>query len=1222
MALTSEELSLLRKEGHRAKLYLSVHKPGTLMQARLNDADVERGDRSIVYDTGSGTGFANILAGMVLWVSDTAAGSKSKGTVRIKSVVGTVSSGTFTVAENSIDWADDDYLTVKDDFPLFPVFARLADDGTFYKDYDVAYTDQNEEPDPVAISGPHRAGFMSSGSCVFSFDQGDESYAIAPGATISTHSWSFRGTGNFDNAASATPTLTVTVANPNGDWLYHTITDDNGKSHTTRRLVFTHERETDVPYTDCEINSFNGGFEQGGWSTSIRVFGDADTNEFPDNALVIVWWETWFGTTETFIGGPDGAEDVLFCGYIRGETVQKDWNTGEVTFTATTINGLMQRHIAHSISLEAVRSTPSTWYEYDYRMNVARVLHHLWRWHSTLLDICDVFLETSSTRYMKACDDLVRNNLYSIADSFARQYANQTHVCCNKQGQLCAERDVQMMNATDRSALTLVMDITDADRDKALVMKREPEKKTGLIHVDGFVFDGSDNTPIIARAPGTAPEDTGAGVMSVQRQALLSQTDGNELAGRKLAQANNTFKDIRISFGNYAGALDFVPQEKFTMSLAAADTTRGIVWASQVLYLRSAQISYDPQSGGVTVEGTFEKDAEGPDGVTGDYPTDIPGTAEDPDLPDWPPIPETAAGTLVAFTYGAGVRWSRDKGASWVARNGSDTGSLLNLLWGYVDPWSVKYGGGNPEKAHLWKGGLGFIRRSTDAGRTWEDVTPLTDPPNSWNDVTAPTAATVYYNQGVPDFCNEKVHYWIAYYMEVGGAYRGYLLKTSDNGRSWNWYNMGSDHLTATAWNYPVRATEVDFLWCDNEDSGSPARTLVNPDNVSADDGAAGGARIAYTGKSATGSFASRIIQFHFDGWFSLDPAVLDGGINIEAQLQTSVDTMTIADSTYIHLTVAVGEFSNCYGYGSDYLDWDGNVEGYPPSVPDTKNKAMDLMTPRRSIWITIVEDSPGAAGYTGSGYHQHLFDYIKIYPGAIYTQVWPTAIDIDKKTGRFLYVSTWEGKRTQLRIYDTEDSLVDPAFIRTVAAHDVLKTDMESRAYWVAARALNDAAHADYEAHILVYGLWPRTATLRDQLIAIEAVKARTDFVDFLAYLDDASWLTSEWLGGSAWLEHDHIVVVLMRTGGANCEVWETTDFASNWNLRSEIPFISGASKGVEFGMSVHRGTAKIMAAGDRTGDKIFSQDADYDSAWTDISPGGSPTKIVALQWVYGHTW
>jgi len=800
--LSDAEKALLRATGHKAEFALFVHKPASMLVARLNDAAITRGERSIDYDGGTGTAanFAIIAAnpGMPLWVSDATngeAGAKEVGVVRVRSIVGDETSGTITVAENAIDWSDNDYLTIKFDFPLFPVWPYLTTDtSTWRKDGPEGdlYSDENEEPPPVVIMGPHRAGALTAGSLALSLDCSD-SYGIGLNTTISSQAWVFYGTGTFDDDTSDTPTLTITAANPDGDWLKCTVTDSNGKTQASYRLIFTTDANNEA-YTDFEVSGLSGNWQSGGWRLSMEVHGDAALSDFPDNAIVLLWHIAIYGSTTQYIGGPTGAKGVLFAGYLRSDTLQQDWNTGSVSFDATTIQALLNKHMMFSVALEAHRD-PDVWYKYLYNaLSAARAVHHLWRYQSTLFEIADVFLPTSNTLLMKACDDFIRQTLYAQANTFAEQHGIQAHVACNKQGQLYIEENANYLDSTDRDALTTITELTSEDW-TVLTIVRQIEKQVAMVNLSGFGFDGVTATPLVAKAPGDVPEDEGLQSISTTRQILDDQTQANELAGRVLAVANNEYPEVRVPFhGHYGGVTDLVPQEWYTITIGAGDTPRDLVWTDKKMVCRSSTIKIDAANGFISADAVMETEAEGPDGITGDYPTDVPDDVTPP-APTWPPDPATSMLTGALLSFGYDGCWYRPpESTDWAER---DTGVVAdNDEQGGWDPWwftPTKQNSSDPNDSILWRCQVGKIYRSTNGGQTWLDVTPTNDPPNDLGDTTAPTAATVTYLQRVDSIHADKLHIFLVGFQEVDSGdslWRGWLLRTDDDGATYTWQSL------------------------------------------------------------------------------------------------------------------------------------------------------------------------------------------------------------------------------------------------------------------------------------------------------------------------------------------------------------------------------------------------------------------------------------------------
>ena len=323
--LTEGEKALLLERPHRTKLYMVVDKPPTVLAARVNNSMITKGARTIVYDNESGNEAA-VLAGMTLLVG-TAAGSSDLGAVRVKAI--NASTNTLTIAENSIAWVDNVYLTVKAEFRLWSVFPNMTVSGSvvdWFKDYDInydtnVYRKQNVWLPPVPIMGPPAVAFLDGGTATVRF-VGEDSYTICPnGIKIggvsqddvdidSTCVWAFEG-----GTPSAASTLGTKV-NPHqitwntaGRYLASLQVANNKPTYNNKayvkktigyRPVFILNRPGSAlgenePYEEFQLVSCSGDFTSGGWEAKIRVFGDADIDEFPDNAMVVLFAEEWWG---------------------------------------------------------------------------------------------------------------------------------------------------------------------------------------------------------------------------------------------------------------------------------------------------------------------------------------------------------------------------------------------------------------------------------------------------------------------------------------------------------------------------------------------------------------------------------------------------------------------------------------------------------------------------------------------------------------------------------------------------------------------------------------------------------------------------------------------------------------------------------------------------------------------------------------------------------------
>ena len=783
---------------HVSRLYLSVLKPQIVYVGTITGSPDPFATGITVSDV-SGN-IANIIEGMTIFVGTTAGDDDvDDGRRRYRSRAGQV----LKVDENSIIWTDGMFITVIENWELWPVFPWITPDGppfVFYKDRDIAYTDQNENVDPVAIiRHNHAAKFLDGPTVSFNLIATD-SYAVANGASISTYLWEC-DYGVIGNSAAGSTTITFDTPNKNGYWVHLTVTDSNGKSHTTRRVRFVHTRTgTHAPHYDFQaVNPPTGDWATGGWRATFEVRDEAGIDNFPDKSLCLFWGEEFYnGVLRSNIGKNSS---VQIAGYIRGDTITTN-TTGDdyVRFQVTTIHDLMKRHKMFSVSLED-KSNPNKWYEYSANGNgltVSGAVHHFWHWHSTLLDITNVLLPVATdTVRFPACDDFVNGDLYSMAENFAFSHGIFSHVCCNKLGEVYMEVDANMLGTTGRADLTWAMFIEERDRrgDPILNIIRDTERTAAYATLDGVTYDGATTTPLIAVAPSDVPYVDGGSELVLERQALEDLPDAVSKVGRALAIVNSVFKQFPVQFaGNYS-FIDLVPQEWFLITIEADETKRGIAVTDLKMLPRLITNAYDPSLGVMQTNVVFDPEASGQDGIEGNYPSDL----EDP--PE--PLPLSLVdGALVTFdsVNGCHVR------SSWTEKNGILAGADIQDQYGGKDSWwAINQGSVDIDDAILWKCDVGAIFRTTDLGATWTDMTPATGP-----DSYDPTTLTYIAYQG-NDFYNYE-HIFLARVLDSGTWY-SWILYTGDNGANWSWKGTGSEHDFSADSFGPEQNVGDDCFW-------------------------------------------------------------------------------------------------------------------------------------------------------------------------------------------------------------------------------------------------------------------------------------------------------------------------------------------------------------------------------------------------------------------------
>ena len=164
-ALDAAELEHLRTFQQRSRIYLAIspHPTNSIEYVmRVNGVPASFDSVfEIDYDrdglpAGDAAAFANCLRDMSVWIGTTS-GARDVGVVRLRGFSGgsNETAGTMLVGEMSeIEFSDNDYLTVMDDYRLWPRHIYIDGAGVIYMDRDIAYTDEHQYPDPVPVLGP------------------------------------------------------------------------------------------------------------------------------------------------------------------------------------------------------------------------------------------------------------------------------------------------------------------------------------------------------------------------------------------------------------------------------------------------------------------------------------------------------------------------------------------------------------------------------------------------------------------------------------------------------------------------------------------------------------------------------------------------------------------------------------------------------------------------------------------------------------------------------------------------------------------------------------------------------------------------------------------------------------------------------------------------------------------------------------------------------------
>lgn len=621
-AMTSPELAALRTNGQRTKLYLAVLQPDTVYTALAASVPATNDKVALIaYSGGSGT-LADVKEGMTLYVG-TSAGAFDLGMCRIRKVP---DAGAFYFGETSeIAWdvGGTIYLTVVDDFDLWARHVRIAS-GAIKMDYDIDYSDQHTDFDPVPVMGPHAVAWLTGATVDVMFDASD-SWVI--GSTISGHSWVAPGASATSGMNTAIPTMSYDT--PGIYRVGDTVTADNGKSFTGWRYVFVYSAVA-MPATVFELKNMQADYETGGWSFGVVMHDEATLGELRERSLVILFARDWHGGVEGSYGPVAGRENIVAIGRVAGESVQWDADAGTVEFTVQGPQYWLKKIAGYSSGIEIATNTPTKWTDMP-ALTVRRALFHLLHWRSTATKVMDVRL-TSDTRYASELA-APASNLWEEMQEIAWRTIF-AHTGCNRYGGFFCEIEPQLAPAGSRTWPT-VMAITENDWEEKISLRRSQVGEVSGVNLSGVNVDISGSAKAyFSLSMGHVMTRYGR-LEIVDRVLVSSQSQSNSLAGLIMGWRNKQYPEIQVKFAGGNRFIDLWPRQFCAIAIAAADNERGVAYSGN-LVPRSISFTHDESlKPEVLFEGeTFEQLA-----IDGDIPESDNQPTELPPPPKLPPIP-------------------------------------------------------------------------------------------------------------------------------------------------------------------------------------------------------------------------------------------------------------------------------------------------------------------------------------------------------------------------------------------------------------------------------------------------------------------------------------------------------------------------------------------------------------------------------------------------------
>ena len=623
-ALYTAEKTQLRTEGQKSLLHLGIYIPEIIFAARVNQAFTTHDQvAELIYDTVTTGAYTDIINGMTVWIGS-AAGLQDIGKARIRKTP--TSTVLYIGEESEIDFADNLYISVVDSLEIWAKHIRVAS-GVIYVDYDLPYTDEHKNYNPVPVLGaPFTPLWLDGGTVGFSPNAG-ESWVID--SSISSFSWATSG-GTVANETSDTPTFTFTTA---GQYTIScTVTAANGKVTTGYRKVKVFD-DSHPPLTAMKLNSCVG--SRDGWQFSVEVFADATETEIPSGAMCVLFSRDFFGNTES---NPPAAlaanENIIATGWIDGETINWSAEYGTVSFKVLSANAWLDKIPSFPTGFMNSLDDPKTWVELE-DLTPQKAAFHLLHYRSTATAILDVHA-AESEKEASALDAGVG----SLWEQLKAMLFETVLISpkCDRYSAIYLQVDLIFMPETNRSAVPVVLDIEKQDWQGSIQLPRKITDATSRLELSGIESNELEAIPYFSRASGNVFKRYGD-VTTLDRLLLDSQVEANLLAGLILENDNNEFPNVRVKMAGNLRMSDIAPVQYNTLTIDAGDTVRGVMWVEKRIIPRRITISHDPKTGVLTTD--IDHEAETLEGLAVTYErpqTPLNNLPLLPDITDFPDI--------------------------------------------------------------------------------------------------------------------------------------------------------------------------------------------------------------------------------------------------------------------------------------------------------------------------------------------------------------------------------------------------------------------------------------------------------------------------------------------------------------------------------------------------------------------------------------------------------
>lgn len=588
---SSNDITRLRGHRHSTSVIINAVPLIPLATARVNQAAFTYPIGELTVDNTSADWLTKVKVGHLVAIGTTSGGHDitwgvvRKAPMSTKLYIDGKSRGDPGYARNILkELANDAYITVYKFRPAWGLLSSIRQ-GKFYKNFDLAYTNQGAKPDPLIRMGRWLQGFIDADTETASFELTAEGVAWGT-ATIASYSWYVDG---LTVTAGDTDEASLTLEGEAGFYeVTCTVTDSSGKSRTGYRYIWINDPDPTSAYAPfsyrhaCRIVSDDQ--DVIGRSVRFEVDGNFAADElFPGQAFMLTETPRYNGQA---LDNPDLVAHT-YIGYAADKSLESSYKTR--TLAITTRGPLALASEITTVTQQMVeKSAPKNWTECTKVLsNPVGAVWYVAAHHAPyLIDGHDFqftaeFLSLRRKSFVFQSSD-ISGQIHDVAEMILGA------IGCRGDGTLRMVRNPMYASNTARNAMDTKWTWQPGDIEGAVEYPFSYRMAVGQVLGYAFSYNGGAEPKAYASAaPGSVKSQ--AGDVQSMTPFIVTTSGGqshvNTLTGHHFALVNNPTPTFTIRADRNLDICEPIDMDEWHLiSIASSYDAEGLGWGVNLDY--------------------------------------------------------------------------------------------------------------------------------------------------------------------------------------------------------------------------------------------------------------------------------------------------------------------------------------------------------------------------------------------------------------------------------------------------------------------------------------------------------------------------------------------------------------------------------------------------------------------------------------------------------------